>query len=233
MRIALVADLHGNWPATQALEKDLLKQGADLVFCLGDAVGKGPSNDLTLDWALAHCDLILGGNWDYGVGEKRFPRDDFYWHQLGEERLKILRELPREHHLTLSGRRIRLFHGRPIMDDLVTIRNSKEAIEPFFLDSDGSRFDIVGYADAHRQALRTMTPGIFFNCGSVGNALGEPRCCYALLEGEPDDPSAGFEIRFRSVPYPREEAIVHALEATDLPRRECYIREIETGIYSR
>ena len=29
MRIALFADLHGNWPATQALERDLARRGAD------------------------------------------------------------------------------------------------------------------------------------------------------------------------------------------------------------
>ncbi len=233
MRIALLADLHGNWPATQALEKDLCAQGADKVFCLGDTVGKGPSSDRTLDWALGHCDLILGGNWDYGIGYQRFPMDDYYWKQLGEKRLEILRGLPTEHRLTLSGRRIRLFHGRPVMEELVTIRNDAEELQPFFLDEQGQRFDVVGYGDAHRQAYRTLTPGVFFNCGSVGNALGEPRCCYALMEGDPDDPAAPLEIRFRSLDYDRKQAILDARRAPDVPRIESFIREVETGEYSR
>src|SRR5699024_12033676 len=45
-------------------------------------------------------------------------------------------------------------------------------IEPFFQDGQGGRYDVVGYADAHRQGLRTVTPGVFFNTGSVGNAMG-------------------------------------------------------------
>ncbi len=232
MRIALVADFHGNWPATQALEKDLEQQKADQVICLGDAVGKGPSNDRTFDWVMAHCDVVLGGNWDYGLGFKHFPLDTPYWEQLGEKRLETLRGFPREHHLVLSGRRIRLFHGRPVMEELITIRHEAERIEPLFVDETGQRFDVLGYGDAHRQALRTMSPGLFFNCGSVGNALGEPRCCYTLLEGCTEGPGA-FEIRFRSVEYDREQAVLDAKSRPEIPRIETYIREIETGIYSR
>ena len=232
MRIGLVADLHGNWPATQRLEKDLIAQQADQIICLGDMVGKGPSNDRTFDWAMANCNIVLGGNWDYGLGKKRFPMDYFYWEQLGEKRLETLWNLPKEYRFTLSGRRIRLFHGRPIMEDLVTIRNDTEEIQPFFVDEKGERFDVVGYADAHRQGMRTMTPGLFFNCGSVGNALGEPRCCYALLEGEAQG-DGPFEIRFRSMDYDREQAIADARNTPEVPRIETYIRELETGVYSR
>ncbi len=232
MRIALIADLHGNWPATQALAKDLLSQKPDRVICLGDIVGKGPSSDLTFDWAMAHCDIVLGGNWDYGLGQKRFPMDGFYWQQLGEKRLESLRQLPVEHHLRLSGRRIRLFHGRPVMEDLITIRDEAGLIQPFFVGEDGSRFDVVAYGDAHRQALRTMTPGLFLNCGSVGNALGEPRCCYAVVEGE-EEGEAPFEIRLRSLDYNRKQAVLDAQKTAEIPRIDTYIREIETGVYSR
>ena len=31
MLYALFADLHGNWPATQALEKDLARRGVDHI----------------------------------------------------------------------------------------------------------------------------------------------------------------------------------------------------------
>ena len=230
MRIALIADLHGNWPATQRLEKDLRIQGADRIICLGDVVGKGPCGHQTLDWAMANCDMILGGNWDYGLGCKRFPMDVFYWEQLGESRLEILRNLPREHCLTLGGRRVRLFHGRPVMEDLITVRHKKELIQPFFEDGEGGLFDVVGYADTHRQALRTMTPGLFFNCGSVGNALGETRCCYVLMEGK----GAGdFEIRFRSLDYDRRQAVEDAQKTPGIPLIHTYIHEIETGVYSR
>lgn len=232
MRIALVADFHGNWPATQALAQDLEAQQADQIICLGDMVGKGPSSHLTFDWAMAHCQVVIGGNWDYGVGEKRFPMDEYYWRQLGEERLAALRALPREHRLTLSGRRVRLIHGRPVMPELVPLNGDSQALQPYFEDGEGGRFDLVAYGDAHRQGLRTLTPGMLANCGSVGNALGEPYCCYALLEGDAQG-EGPLEVRFRQVPYDRQQALADAGAAQGLPRVESYLLELKTGIYSR
>lgn len=229
IQIALVADLHGNRPATEALERDLNRQKPDKICCLGDIVGKGPDSPFTFDWAVEHCDLIVGGNWDYGVGFRRFPLDDFYWQQLGEKRMERLCALPKEAELELGGRRIRLFHGRPIMEELVTAHMPAERIEPYFLDDQGGRYDVVAYADAHRQAVRTMTPGIFLNCGSVGNALGIPKCCYALLCGGDGE----WEIRLRQLDYDRERAVQDALRTPKIPRIESYIREIQTGLYSR
>lgn len=233
MKIALVADLHGNRPATEALERDLERQQPDCIYCLGDIVGKGPSSDFTFDWAFAHCDVILGGNWDYGVGYRRFPMDSFYWEQLGEERMQKLQALPAERVMTLSGRRIRLFHGRPVMNELVVAHHNSALIDPFFDDGEGGRYDVVAYADAHRQSARTMTPGLFLNVGSVGNALGVPKCCYAILEGDdPADPTA-FEIRLRQLDYDRDQAIRDAEAAPRVPRIDTFIREIKTGLYSR
>ncbi len=233
MQIALIADLHGNRPAVEALERDLAFIKPDKIYCLGDIVGKGPSNDFTFDWAVSHCNLILGGNWDYGVGYQEFPNDRYYWDQLGEERLKYLRNLPKEHELMMSGRRIRLFHGRPIMDNLVVAQNDVSLIEPFFVDVNGNRYDTVIYADAHRQALRTMSPGLFVNTGSVGNAMGVPKCCYAILCGEEGADPAPFEIRLRQLDYDRDQSIRDAEAAPGVPRIDAYIREIQTGIYSR
>lgn len=233
MQIALVADLHGNRPATEALERDLAAQRPDRIWCLGDVVGKGPSSDFTFDWAFANCEVILGGNWDFGVGSRRFPADGFYWEQLGEKRLERLCALPLERELWMSGRRIRLFHGRPVMEDLVVSHMESALIEPFFSDGEGGRYDAVGYADAHRQSLRTMSPGLFFNIGSVGNALGEPRCCYAILSGEEGTEDAPFEVRFRQLNYDREQAVADARSADGMPHADAYVREILTGVYSR
>lgn len=233
VKIAFVADLHGNWPAVCALEEDLRRQQPDRIICLGDVVGKGPSNALTYDWAMKNCDLIIGGNWDYGVGEKAFPMDAAYWNQLGEERLAVLRSLPRESEMMLSGRRVRLMHGRPVMNTLITVKDSLEDIQPFFTDAQGKPYDVVLYADAHRQAMRTVNPGLFINTGSVGNGLGVAYCCYAIVEAEPGDAPAPFEVRLRQLPYDRAQAVRDAEAAPDVPRIDTYINEIKTAVYSR
>ena len=233
MRIALVADLHGNRPATEALERDLALTKPDRIVCLGDIVGKVPSNLFTYEWAFEHCQLVIGGNWDYGVGCRTFPRDHYYWDQLGPERLRCLRELPQETEFWFSGRRFRLFHGRPVMPELYTVADDRELLQSFLVDAKGVPYDGLLYADAHRQAMRTLSPGIIVNTGSVGNAMGVPKCCYALLEGEEGRIPAPLEVRLRQLDYDREQAVRDAEAADGLPIKEAYIREIQTGIYSR
>ncbi len=240
MKIAFIADLHGNYTATLAVEKALKKYNADKLICLGDIAGKGPSSDKTTDWALANCDLIIGGNWDYGLGLKRYAADEFYWKQLGDKRLDILKSLVTEQHLDINGVKIRLLHGRPVTKTLIQSYASNEEFQellsfkyPTSDSEDGiqvKKFDIAAYADTHRQLLRTLNDGHVFNCGSVGNALGVSRACFAMLKIYDD---MAYDISLCSTPYDREAAVEEAINAKGMPKREIYIREILTGRYSR
>ena len=227
MKLALIADLHGNWPAVQALEAHLKFQQPDALWCLGDMVGKGPSSLECYDWAMERCDLILCGNWDVGIGERNYKRDAYYHEQLGEERLRVLARLPRQHELWLSGRRIRLIHGRPVMEKLLMVQDAKELLLPF-LEPD---FNMLIYADAHRQGIRTLH-GQIVNIGSVGNALGIPMVQYALLEGEPGKEPGPLEVRMVTLPYDNQRAAQDAREAVGLPDAAAYIQEVLTGKYA-
>lgn len=230
-RIALVADLHGNLPATLALDADLKRRGLNEVWCLGDIVGKGPNSADTFDWALSHCQVILRGNWDEGIAHRHFSRNDqFYFDQLGDARMQFLGELPLEHHFMLSGHRIRLLHGRPIMKELQSVRDTSANLRWLFEPD----FDVVGYADVHRPGYRSLYfPGLLFNTGSVGNALGLPMVQYAIMQGEDGDAPAPFDITFVSVPYDNEQAIRDAENTPGFPHIESYIKEIRHGEYGR
>ena len=228
--IALVADLHGNLPATAALDADLNRRGIETVYCLGDIVGKGPSSAETFDWAIRRCQVIVQGNWDYGIGEKLFPNDQFYYDQLGPERMQRLRALPREHSFSLSGRKIRLIHGRPVMKSLLTPSASAECLMPLFEPD----YQVVGYADIHRQGLRMVnTSGILFNTGAVGNPLGVTMVQYAILRGDETDASAPLDINFVTLPYDREQAIRDTDAQEALPNGALFSRELKTGVYAR
>lgn len=230
-RIALVADLHGNLPATMVLDKDLKRRGLSDIWCLGDIVGKGPNSAETFDWAMANCQVILRGNWDEGIAGQHFCKNDqFYYRQLGQERMRQLGELPLEHHFVLSGKRIRLIHGRPIMKELQSMRDTSDNLRWLFEPD----FDVVGYADVHRPGYRSLYfPGLLFNTGSVGNALGVPMVQYAILQGEENDDSAPFDVTFVSLPYDNEQAVRDAENTPDFPGLECYIKEVRHGVYGR
>lgn len=232
-QIALVADLHGNLPATEAVDADIRARGIRRVWCLGDVVGKGPSSADTFDWAVSRCEFILQGNWDEGIGKKLFPKDEFYYRQLGDKRMKALLDFPLEYTGLISGRKIRLFHGRPIMPQPYYVHEDSALLSPYF-DPD---FNVVGYADVHRQGMRVLGfKGLLFNTGSVGNGLGVPMAQYAILQGEPDSPSpAPFDISLVTLPYDRDRAVRDAQEAgrRGLHNWDLFIQEIQTGIYAR
>ena len=98
MKIVLLADLHGNMVATEAMERELEKIRPDDIWFLGDAVGKGPESDRTCDWARTHCGHWIAGNWDRSMS--MYPEyNAFYRQQLGKERIDWLDSLPLEDEL--------------------------------------------------------------------------------------------------------------------------------------
>ena len=231
MKIALIADLHGNLPATEALAADIQKRGADAIWCLGDIVGKGPSSAETFDWAMEHCDVILRGNWDEGIAFRQFAANDqYYYDQLGEARMKKLGELPLEHHAWLSGRHVRLIHGRPIMPELQGTYEPEKDLEWLF-DPD---FDTVGYGDIHHAGLRALHGGrLLFSLGSVGNSIRLPMAQYAMLTCRLGQEKAGFDLQFIYLNYDTERAVRDARQSPGMPHCAAYIQEVTTGVYGR
>ena len=200
--IALVADLHGNWPATEAVDRDIRARGIRRIWCLGDVVGKV-------------------------IEDKELKS------KIARKVLEALTQWPYEHECFISGRKIRLFHGRSIMPAPYYIHEPTELLAPYFLPD----YQVVGYADVHRQGLRLLgSSGILFNTGSVGNGFGVAMAQYAILRGVPDSREpAPFDIVMVTVPYDREQAIRDTLEAgkQGMPNADLFEREIRTALYAR
>lgn len=232
MKIALVADLHGNLPATLAMEQVLERIGADEIWFLGDAVGKGPSNAETCDWARQKCSLWVGGNWDYGIGGKEFAEDGYFWDQLGPERMEWLRTLPSETDCWISGVHFRLFHGRPVTP-LISVQEDKAVFAQAFR-ANGETYTGIIFADSHRPFVRTLNDGYALNTGSVGNSMGVPKAHCLIIDGEKDSREPGvLTMTILSVPYDNEAAAALARQDEQLPHRESFITEVLTGVYSR
>lgn len=236
-KILFVADFHGNMIATEALEKEIERIKPDDIWFLGDAVGKGPEGHKTLDWVRNNCNHYLSGNWDVGIVEmsKEGKPDpylsEFYWKQLGKERLDWIESLPNEDEVVISGINFRLFHGRPV-DSNYHSYLSMDELRPGFTDTKGKLHNGFISADCHMPYIREMDLGYAINTGSVGNSLGIPRCHALLIEGEPGNPEpAPISFNILSIPYNNQLAADRADEYPDLPDKEAYKKEIMTGVY--
>ena len=220
MRVAVVSDIHGNLHALEAVLREVRRERADAVWCLGDVVGYGARPDeccLTVDEEAVLC---LGGNHDLGV-RGALDLDDFSpdaavaarWTRevLGQAARSFLERL------APSGEAdgVQLFHASPrdpIWEYVLTDESAFAALKlttapivlighshvPLAVSVEGDRLT-GGHAPAGAEAdLRTGR--WLLNPGSVGQPRdGDPRAAFLLL-----DLAAG-HASFRRVSYPVEK----------------------------
>ena len=228
MQIALIADIHGNYPALKRAHAYIRSRGIEKIYFLGDAVGKGPSPVEAYEWVFKNCEIILQGNWEQLIATAE--KEAFVWQRelLGEERMQKLTSLPWVHTFNWFGREIVLTHGRPIFDaDENSTREEKLAI---FEQCGHPEADILLYADMHRQYCFSLPDGkMVYNIGSVGNNYaGNPRVNFAILHGGEE---GAFQLEYVQLDYDREAAIEDAQNAEGFGEKEQYIKWVETGRY--
>src|SRR5437868_977725 len=120
MRILLLADIHANWAALQALTEP-----HDVCLCLGDLVDYGLEPAPCIDWVRKHAHLAVRGNHDHGVAQNVpvFGRNGYKFltgvtrlvtrERLGSEDTRYLASLPVSRAVTLDDTRFFLVHASP------------------------------------------------------------------------------------------------------------------------
>ncbi len=238
-RIAVLSDVHGNVTAYRAVLRDIEARGITTVVNLGDVVGKGPRGSECVALTRAHCSLTVRGNWDDFLPRPDPDRDAAmtWWHEeLTDDDRAWLLSLPLVHHLTLSGRRIRLFHASAqSLYVRVHARHTPEQFAGMFatteLTGDGPEPTLVGYGDIHDAYIKVVDGRTLFNVGSVGNPLDETTASYVVLEGVPGGTRADvFGMQVVRVPYD-VEAEIAAAQALGMPALREYAGELRTGVY--
>ncbi len=118
MRIAILADIHGNLDALTRVLEQVYALGADRIVCLGDIVGYGAYPNECLSLVRANCTTVVRGNHEAGVAGllppehfEQYGRAALAWtrDRLTDEHLAYVRELP----LSVSENEITLVHASP------------------------------------------------------------------------------------------------------------------------
>lgn len=239
-KVAVISDVHGNITALETVLTDIRQRGIDLIYNLGDLVGKGPHSDIAIDRCREICDVIVRGNWDDGILQvENNPLGAWYRAQIGDERAAYLSELPNVHDFWLSGRRVRLYHAS--QESIYTRVHPWHPHEVLRAMFDNTPFtglevvkpDIVGYGDIHSAYLLNVPDEqkILFNAGSVGNPLDFPLASYVVMTGKFDSQTTDFfSIDFVRLPYDIEQVIEQARQL-NVPDFEAYSVELRTAVY--
>jgi diadenosine tetraphosphatase ApaH/serine/threonine PP2A family protein phosphatase len=204
MRSAILADIHSNLAAFQAVLEDLSRRGAvDEIWCLGDVVGYGPHPRECIQLLRQHKHLCVAGNHDWAaignIDTSYFNPEAAAACQWTAENLTsddtdYLRSLP----LALRQGDFTLVHGsprEPIWEYVLSTRSAQENFACF-----DTRFCLIGHSHAplvfelgQDEVCRfgqlpahlslEKEERLIINCGSVGQPRdGDPRASYAVLD---------------------------------------------------
>ncbi len=202
MRYAILADIHGNLAAFEAVLQDIEGRGGiDEIWCLGDIIGYGPEPSECIALLRQYPHVCVAGNHDWAaIG--RVDITDFNpdaalacrWtaKRLSSEDVKYLDSLP----LRLNRDDFTLVHGSPREPiwEYITSTQSAKANFQFFQ----TRYCLIGHSHvplvfesvAGRCLLEEFPPRLelgenrlIINPGGVGQPRdGDPRAAYAIYD---------------------------------------------------
>ncbi len=226
MTIAVIADIHGNAPALEAVLADIDSQGIRDIVNLGDHLSGPIDPARTADLLMAREIVSIRGNHDRALltltPDAMIATDRFTHAALDGRHRAWLQSLPPTRHLQDHG--LFLCHGTPESDlvywledltsDGVVHRADAARIERL---AAGVEAPVLLCGHTHIPRLVTLSDGrIVLNPGSVGSPAyeddapvahkvetGTPRASYALIDRHADGRT---DVTFRLIAYDHASA---------------------------
>ncbi len=213
MRILLVADIHANWPALQALNETY-----DVCMCLGDLVDYALEPTPCIEWVRRRATYMVRGNHDHGVAQNVtvFGRNGFKYltsvtrvltrQRLSSADLRFLARMPVTQAVTLDDTRFLLVHATP--------RDPLDEYAPPEVDFwmrrlEGVEADVICVGHTHQPYVLEVGDKLVINPGSLGLPRdGDPRAAYAIIENN--------RVELKRVEY-AVDATVRVIQESTLP----------------
>lgn len=187
MKILVVADIHSNWPALEAIDVTF-----DACLVLGDIVDYGTNPGPCVDWVRRNATYAIKGNHDHAVVQQVVARGGSGLKRLAaavrplqrqlldSSQFKYLAKLPVTQSFRLDGLSYLLVHATPrdpldeyLADDINGWREALQAVDA----------DIVCVGHTHLPFELDVDGTKVLNPGSVGQPRdGDPRCSFATIE---------------------------------------------------
>ena len=229
MRVAVLADIHGNLPALDAVLAEAEAAGADVIVLNGD-MATGPMPAQTLErlaglgeravWVRGNCERELAGAWD-GTLDPDLPEvarvpAEYCAAQLERAHRDLLDGLPLSVTLEVTGLGpVRFCHATAVSDTAIVLVDSPVAgFRAGFADVTEATV-VLGHT--HMPFDRLADRRRFVNPGSVGMPYGRPGGHWALLSGG--------DVSLRRVEIDVEAAIAAVIAGSTYPGRAAWAEE--------
>lgn len=220
MRVAVLADIHGNLPACEAVLEDIKRQAPDYVVAAGDLALRGPYPRETVELLADRCHALLLGNTDAYVAGTYLSgayREREHWKtellawtrdQLGADwsaKLGQLRFSAR--YSPRRGQDLFVCHANP--------KNLEESLEPTLDEATLRRYlahldaTAVAFGHLHFPYRRRLGRSVIADVASAGIPRdGDLRPAWGLFTWTP----RGWRVQIRRVRYPVRKATQALIE---------------------
>jgi len=179
-KLAVIADIHGNYPALQAVLNEIKRLECDRILSLGDIAGYYCMINECIDCCRENEIVNVLGNHDfYLVSGKGCPRSmsankclDYQRKVITPQNMQWLSE-------SLSEYQDPVFWGvhgswKDLLDDYLDFFDFDSLPQPVHT--------VYGSAHSHIQKMQTENGIVYFNPGSVGQPRdNDPRAAFAIL----------------------------------------------------
>jgi putative phosphoesterase len=186
VKIAILADIHGNLPALQAVLNDM--PAVNSLICCGDVVGYYPDvNEVCSQMRTINAFVIRGNHDAYVVGglnpeptKRSFYRIDWTHSRLSDSHRHWLSGLPIELSFSWGNLSVTVRHASPWDEETYLYPDSPD-LAKISLEKD----EILILGHTHHPMLVKVGEGILINPGSVGQPRDwNPQASYAILQTE-------------------------------------------------
>lgn len=245
MRIAIIADIHGNLPALEAALADVEKLRPDRLVVAGDVVDGGPDSAACWQRVKALGCPVLRGNHERYVYDFGSERADAQWADPQFGPLHYARaELTNAQIAELAALPFRwtdpdapgllVVHASPRGDnDSVFAYTADEIVNQMF--GEAADFPLIVRGHNHHCAKREWAGGRIVTSGSIGLTQdGNPSAQYVVLE-RADSERDGWRVRHRMVRYDVAATLRRFHDSGYLeragPMGRLFYREVATGTH--
>jgi putative phosphoesterase len=205
MKIAVLADIHGNLIALEAVLKDIKANKIDQIIVLGDMITDFPDDTNTvLDIIKDKAQYIIKGNRESYLlnrdinfnGYKQFLTINQTHDIISPDNLKFISSLPEQISIIYDNLfSLRCVHGTPFSPFELIYEDDESTIKKV-LSSINEKILLCGHS--HCQWYKEIGDKIILNPGSVGiNFSGDKTAQYAIIKYE----NGIVSIRLKALPY--------------------------------
>jgi hypothetical protein len=238
MRVAILADIHGNLPACEAVLEDIARVAPDYIVAAGDLALRGAHPKETVELLFDKCNAVLMGNTDCYLAGNYLGgayRERDHWKtellewtrdQLGSAWLQKLSALPFSvRYAPRRGQDLFVCHANP--------RNLEDSLDPTLDDNALRRFfqhldaAACAFGHLHFPYRRRVGRLLIADVASAGIPRdGDLRPAYGVFTYTPK----GWRVQIRRVRYPVRKA-TQALTARRVPGGPLLIHKLVEARY--